>query len=645
VNRYLFVCLALGLAACSDPAPACTVKDNGDGTRSVACVDGTRVTLPSGEGTCTLGAGEDGGKVILCSDGTEVRIGPDGLPVFHGGGLVAGTVRLYGRDRHDGVTVTSRWTGEHAVTAADGTFRLEVRAGNHDLSFEHPDFAPLVVPGVPAVGPYALPTVILHPSERLAGDGAADWPSPDETAIAFRPRGNALSVRRVADHVDVSLSEGASFPPAWDGEGGAIAFLEGQDGWDGHATLVRYDPGSGTRDELSAVATRVLAWPGGGLLYWELGAGGEERVLRWTASGGAVDLGPAPRWSNPVFTADGGAVFLADSAGRLVWREADGRGAVLAGVDPWPVLPAPFGPWVALVEPGGAAQVLDRRDGTLADLGAAPSVLRFSPDGTRLLFDRAGAAVVRKLETGEAAALAGVGAWCELLEFTADGGVLGACGRELTLVRPDGSAEEVANDVSFGTVALSPDRIRALLRHSGSTGWEVRVVAGRGDPLVLGTADWFAWTADGRRLLGQRIQGSYVKVDAVDGGEASFARTANGLVPFPGGRRVLWSGLEDEKPVLFVHDLPSGTEVRLASGSFDGYGFSADGAAVAYRTCGTVSCDLWYWAGGDAPVPVHDSVSQYVSGTHLVVYRFQPPSDHVEASRSGLWFARLPAQP
>lgn len=640
MNRlFAAALLAAVLAACAEEGPACTVEDHGDGTRTVVCVDGTSVTLPTGEGTCTLGVGEDGEKVIVCSDGTTVRIGPDGLPVFPGGGLVAGTVRLYGRDRHGGVTVRSRWTDERAVSDDDGAFSLEVRAGNHDLVFEHPDFEPLVVPAVPAVGPYLLPTAILHPARRLAGDGASCWTSPDETAIAVHTGGARLAVRRVSDGADVSLSELASFPPAWDGDGGALAFLEGQDSWTGEATLVRLDLATGTRTELSSSATRVFPWPGGGLLFLELGAGSHDLLFRWTEAEGPVALGTTQRWSEPRFTADGGAVFFDGGAGQVEWREADGRGAVLDGAQAtWTILPAPLGPHVAYQDFGQTLRVLDRRDGTVQEVGQFVSFLEFSPDGKRLLFEREGEAVVRRLDTGEERTLAR--GWSRA-QFVADAGVLIVADRVATVFRPDGRADELAADVAPETVLLSPDRIRLLARRNGTLDWELHPAVGAAAPRSLGAAGWMSWTADSRFVLASG-DGGFRKIDVLDGDSEPFGASGTELLGSPDGRHVLWVGFAEERPFLAVHELATGREVRLADGPFDSYGFSADGGAVAFRTCGTLSCDLWYWAGGDAPVPVHDAVWFFSPGRRLLVYRFGPPSDHPEAARSGLWYARLP---
>ena len=633
----LAVLLALG-AGCAEPTPACTVEDNGDGTRTVACSDGSRVTLPSGEGTCTLGVGEDGGKVIVCSDGTEVRIGPDGLPVFPGGGRVIGRVSLYGRDLHAGVTVRSRWTDEHTETAEDGSFRLDVKAGNHDLVFEHPDYDPLVVPAVPAVGPYLLPAVVLHPASRLGDDGAGYWPSPGEIAVALRPGGNRLAVRRGDTGADVSLSERASFPPAWDGDA-ALAFLEGQDPWSGEGVLVRHDLATGRRDELVPDATRVIAWPGGGLLYWRLD-GTLDRLVRFTSAGGTVEFGPALRWTDARFTADEGGVFFETAVG-VEWREADGRGGPLDGArSTWSILVAPAGPHAAFTGFDGRLRVLDRRDGGLVALGDGQPI-SFSPDGRRLLFWSGGVLAVYDVDTGSGDTLPYAGGLLSWADFTADGGVLVVSDGRVVLHRPGGAVETLA-DVAGAFVEPSPDRIRVLLL-ARDGGWQLHTVAGHAPPVSLDAADVPRFSGDGGHVVFRGPAGTFVKLAVGTGLATAFGEGAADVWPSPDGRLVLWTGVRDDRPILVAHELASGKEVRLASGAFDSFAFSPGGSTVAFRACGFTTCDLAVWSGGDAPRPVHDAVAGFDLRRRLLFYRFLPPGDHLEADRAGLWMARLPA--
>lgn len=96
MRRVLLVASCLAVAACSGPAgqdgKPCTVKDNGNGTATITCPDGTKVDVSNGakgtdgtngtngtngmDGTsCTVTANPDAGtKVISCSDGTTVTL-------------------------------------------------------------------------------------------------------------------------------------------------------------------------------------------------------------------------------------------------------------------------------------------------------------------------------------------------------------------------------------------------------------------------------------------------------------------------------------------------------------------------------------------------------------------------------------------
>ncbi len=64
---------------------SCTVTDNGDGTFTIDCDDGTSATVSDGTdgGQCTVVDNGDGTKTITCDDGTEVTVsdGTDGSDV------------------------------------------------------------------------------------------------------------------------------------------------------------------------------------------------------------------------------------------------------------------------------------------------------------------------------------------------------------------------------------------------------------------------------------------------------------------------------------------------------------------------------------------------------------------------------------
>lgn len=99
MRAIAFVSAAMLLAACSGPAGKdglpCTVKDNGDGTATISCPDGTTVTVSNGtagqngqngqngmngmngtDGTsCSVTTNPDAGtKTIVCTDGTSILV-------------------------------------------------------------------------------------------------------------------------------------------------------------------------------------------------------------------------------------------------------------------------------------------------------------------------------------------------------------------------------------------------------------------------------------------------------------------------------------------------------------------------------------------------------------------------------------------
>jgi hypothetical protein len=55
---------------------SCTVRDNGDGTKTISCADGTSVTVSNGQAgaSCTVTDNGNGTKTISCADGTSVTV-------------------------------------------------------------------------------------------------------------------------------------------------------------------------------------------------------------------------------------------------------------------------------------------------------------------------------------------------------------------------------------------------------------------------------------------------------------------------------------------------------------------------------------------------------------------------------------------
>lgn len=84
LGRALLGAPLLLVLACSAPAQSdpCTVADNGDGSYTISCPDGTSATLHDGAqgvagadgSSCTVDPNGDGTKTISCDDGTSVTI-------------------------------------------------------------------------------------------------------------------------------------------------------------------------------------------------------------------------------------------------------------------------------------------------------------------------------------------------------------------------------------------------------------------------------------------------------------------------------------------------------------------------------------------------------------------------------------------
>lgn len=99
MRRFMLVMVAIvfaSFAACTGDKGAdgsdgidgasCTVTDNGDGTVTVSCDDGTTVTVSDGTdgASCTVADNGDGTKTITCDDGTSVTVGDGVSPLGPG---------------------------------------------------------------------------------------------------------------------------------------------------------------------------------------------------------------------------------------------------------------------------------------------------------------------------------------------------------------------------------------------------------------------------------------------------------------------------------------------------------------------------------------------------------------------------------
>lgn len=127
-TRFVCALAALGAttAACGGgpagpPGTSCAVVDNGDGTKTISCEDGTSATVRDGlaGGSCTVTENEDGTKTIRCTDGTTVTIG-SGTPCWDLDG--DGEPDVEAEDRNgDGLVNVEDCQGRDGTGGTDGT--------------------------------------------------------------------------------------------------------------------------------------------------------------------------------------------------------------------------------------------------------------------------------------------------------------------------------------------------------------------------------------------------------------------------------------------------------------------------------------------------------------------------------------------
>lgn len=130
--RSAILGLSLVFFSCQGPAgvkgTSCTVADNGDGSATITCTDGTTVTVLNGtdgtDGTsgdaglgCTIATKTDGGRVVTCADGTSADL-PSGtacsISATDGGRLIScndGTSInvTNGTNGVNGASILTRW--------------------------------------------------------------------------------------------------------------------------------------------------------------------------------------------------------------------------------------------------------------------------------------------------------------------------------------------------------------------------------------------------------------------------------------------------------------------------------------------------------------------------------------------------------
>ncbi len=169
---------------------SCTVTDNGDGTATIACDDGTTVTIPGGtDGTsCTVVDNGDGTKTITCEDGTVVTVS-DGETVvggvritdFHGEDYVNSSGEFADGKYMADATITGATADVAGQVSVDFTVARANGTPVLDLPSVSADIAKLVpIPFEPPVtGDQSSKWVpYIYRTETVHGSG---YPNPDGT--------------------------------------------------------------------------------------------------------------------------------------------------------------------------------------------------------------------------------------------------------------------------------------------------------------------------------------------------------------------------------------------------------------------------------------------------------------------------------
>ena len=179
-----------------DAGTSCSITTKGDGGRIVSCTDGTIADIPNGT-ACSIGNKPDGGRQISCSDGTVIDIingtngtnGTDAVPSFridqfHGTGYLEKTA----------FEATGKYLANMTITTATAS-----PTGSVTVNFRVTDTANAPVRGIrtvnanlakllPAGGGEASNKWVpyIYRTQTVSGSDGGTWPNPDGTR-AFQP--------------------------------------------------------------------------------------------------------------------------------------------------------------------------------------------------------------------------------------------------------------------------------------------------------------------------------------------------------------------------------------------------------------------------------------------------------------------------
>ncbi|MFO0551546.1 MAG: OmcA/MtrC family decaheme c-type cytochrome [Polyangiaceae bacterium] len=165
---------------------SCTVTDNNDGTKTVSCDDGTSVTVTDG-GNCTVTNNGNGSYTITCADGTTVTLfdGSDGtnggnveVTAFHGSEYLTAEELAAGKQRVKATITSATADAAGAVTV---NFDVEDLDGNPVtwVSAINANIAKLVPPGATDAANHWVP--YIYRKQTVTNSASNDWPNPDGT--------------------------------------------------------------------------------------------------------------------------------------------------------------------------------------------------------------------------------------------------------------------------------------------------------------------------------------------------------------------------------------------------------------------------------------------------------------------------------
>ena len=672
-----FLLLLLGLAACgSDPAPACEIADNGDGTRTISCPGADPVVVVDGDAdaVCTIGSGDDGGKVISCSDGTLVRIDPDGRVIFPGSGMVVGTARLFGKDGHGGIRVFAEGTEIETTTGEDGRFELgPLPAGIYVLHFEAPGRVTEKRENVPVINNEwrIKEPVVLRIGRWVGGDWVDPAPGGDAVLIhAFTATRAWLDLLELEDmNAETQTLSGVATNGAFSRDG-AFVLVQERTALDGPLWLIERATGEKTMVAERSVHGRMA--PDAALVAYEtLDVEGGCHMHLWRReSGTSAEIGacgPAPTGfvgASWAFSPDGRYLIYSDPAGVPVIHDVTG------------------GPQQQL--PIAAMR------GRLDFLGGSTHLLVFEQPG----FASAGGWGIHDFETGSYL-LIGPDAIGDLL--------VGGGGEAFVFSRfiGDGQQELVLHEVAEETnvvlatggftsgVQFSPDGRRILWIESNAatngrlvvfdrespenraaytarSAWNARFVgvgtavaliddAGEmqlWDPVEdevelvgIATGGW-SWNEDSTHFaIGSPAEGEVLLADLTDGSRHRVASDLGGVPVFePDGAAVVFNRSinREEGTWELVRWEPPAEPVAIGQGFADSL-FVTPGGTTLFLECepGCMGSTLvGYDRALGERVPVDAPVATYRHENGVLIYNVTAPAE--ESHRNGFHVARVP---